>query len=169
MIANSASALALSAGSNVDTRVSADCFAAAAASIAAWRPSTRTCSFSMSRCGTIPGLRRCSSFFTSRSICSSGHPTKDLLRTFWSWQDTAPAQVGRLNVLLCSRLAVDRCGPFRQSADFSAAQDRDQPHHIEPRVSKIGWTPNKSSVNAIGGVSIRRSTLTTSLISARNP
>ena len=56
--ANAASALAFSAGSNVEICASAACLAAVAASIAPWRPSTATCSFSISRGATMPGLRR---------------------------------------------------------------------------------------------------------------
>ena len=58
---------ALAAGNSVVTCTSADCFEAVAASIAACLPSTNTCSLSMSRCGTMPGLRRCKSLFTSSS------------------------------------------------------------------------------------------------------
>ena len=65
--ASAASALAFSAGNSVVIRSSRPCFVAVAAEIAPSRPRTRSCSRSISRRATLPGLRRYSSCLVSSS------------------------------------------------------------------------------------------------------
>ncbi len=68
--ARAASALAFCAGNAEAMRVCCVALLASAASSEPWRPSTTTCSRSISRMATVSGLRRRSSVRTSSSSCA---------------------------------------------------------------------------------------------------